>query len=187
MNWKKITDTMTPYLSKAKEYWLKAAEFAENQIQTTPLFIKTQADYDALIAEKRVIIIAYDDTNEVAKDVQLYSTIWMTRAFFDVAKCRFLSINEFPDLANDAWLSGPIDMQVRFEWVETQRMTTIESIKKWWNSPIYIKNSEQAASVTTDSPKKNEIKVDSVTVDPLEAVSSKKNTVKSDSVKKKHK
>jgi len=64
------------------------------------LFIKTQEDYDNLILNKRVIILAYDDKNAVAKDIQLLSTIWLTRAFVDVAKCRFLSVNEFPDLAN---------------------------------------------------------------------------------------
>lgn len=139
MDWKKFTDSVSPYLTKAKEYWQKAAEFAENQIQTTPLFIKTQEDYEWLILNKRAIILAYDDKNIVAKDIQLLSTIWLTRAFVDVAKCRFLSINEFPDLARNLWLVWPLDMRVRFEWEESYRITDIEEIKKWWKTPSYKK------------------------------------------------
>lgn len=146
MDWKKFTDKVSPYLTKAKEYWQKAAEFAENQIQTTPLFIKTQEDYDNLILNKRVIILAYDDKNAVAKDIQLLSTIWLTRAFVDVAKCRFLSVNEFPDLANTLWLVWPLDMRVRFEWEESFRITDIEEVKKWWKSPSYKKDIEEKSA-----------------------------------------
>ncbi len=62
MDWKKISDSMTPYVNKAKEYGKKAAVFTGNQIQTTPLFIKTQTELDILLTEKRAVIVAYEDT-----------------------------------------------------------------------------------------------------------------------------
>lgn len=151
MDWKKFKDSMTPYVNKAKEYWQKAVDFAENQIQTTPLFIKSQNDYDGILTEKRVIILAYDDTDEFAKDVQLYSTVWLTRAFLDVAKCRFLNIKEFPDLAQNLGLVWPVDMRVRFEWEETYRITNGDDIKKWWKATSY-KKTETDNSTTKETP-----------------------------------
>ncbi len=122
MDWKKVTDKinpyiakMNPYLNKAKEYGKKAADFAETQIQMTPLFIKTQAEYDALLLDKRVVIIAYDDTDSLAQDIRLFSSIWLTRAFMDTARLRFISLHESVDLAQSLGLAIPLDMRVRYE------------------------------------------------------------------------
>lgn len=101
MDWKKITEKMNPYVNKAKEYGQKAAKFAEEQIQTTPLFIKTQEEYDALIVEKRVIIIGYTDTQDIAKEIRLLSTVWLTRAFMDTAKLRFILLDDTVDFARN--------------------------------------------------------------------------------------
>lgn len=150
-----MTQKMTPYLNKAKEYWEKAAKFAENQIQTTPLFIKTQAEYDTLIVEKRVIIIAYDDTQDSAKEIRLLSTIWLTKAFIDTAKLRFVNLSESTDFAKSIGMEWPIDMRVRFEWLEVFHYTTLDDIKKWWQSPLY-KKEEPVTESKTD-----------VSIDPL--------------------
>ena len=146
MNWKNITDKLNPYMAKmhpyldrAKEYGKKATEFAEEQIQTTPLFIRSQAEYDALITEKRVIIIAYDATDPVAQDIRLLSPIWLTRAFMDTARLRYISLIEFQDLATSLGLTRPIDMRVRFAWEETAHLTDISDIKSWWQNPVYTK------------------------------------------------
>lgn len=101
MDWKKINETITPYVNKAKEYGQKAAKFAEEQIQTTPLFIKTQEEYDALILEKRVIIIGYDETHDTAKEIRLLSTVWLTRAFMDTAKLRFIILDNTSDFSRN--------------------------------------------------------------------------------------
>ncbi len=116
MNWNKFTDTLTPYVNKAKEYGQKAAKFAENQIQTTPLFIKTQAEYENLLTEKRAIIVAYDENqDDIAKEIRLLSTVWLTRAFMDAAKLRFISTRESAELAQNIGIIGPLDMRIRFE------------------------------------------------------------------------
>jgi len=101
MDWKKLTETLTPYVDKAKEYGKKAAEFAENQIQSTPLFIQTQSEYDNLLVEKRYITIAYLPTDAIANDVRLLSSVWMTRAFMDNATLRFINIQESADLSKN--------------------------------------------------------------------------------------
>ena len=122
MNWKNITDKLNPYIAKmdpyldrAKKYGKKAAEFTEEQIQMTPLFIKTQAEYDAIITEKRVILIAYDETDPVAQEIRLLSPVWLIRAFMDTARLRFISIIESAELSNNLGLSSPLDMRVRYE------------------------------------------------------------------------
>lgn len=101
MDWKKITDTMIPYVNKAKEYGQKAAKFAEEQIQTTPLFIKTQEEYESLLVEKRIIIIGYDESQDIAKEIRLLSTVWITRAFMDTAKLRFIILDESAEFARN--------------------------------------------------------------------------------------
>lgn len=122
MNWKNITDKLNPYIIKmdpylktAREYGQKATEFAEDQVQATPLFIRSQAEYDALITEKRAIIIAYDETDIVAQEIRILSPVWLTRAFMDTTRLRYISLIESRDLASNLGLTSPLDMRVRFE------------------------------------------------------------------------
>lgn len=150
MDFKQFTEKLTPYVNKAREYWNKAALFAEEQIQTTPLFIKTQEEYDELITQKRVIIVAYDDKNEVAKEIRLLSTIWITKAFMDNAKLRFIDLGEVSDFVNGLALTSPLDMRIRYEWVETYHINTLDAIKKWWQSPQYIPVSQPSEETTID-------------------------------------
>ena len=144
MNWQNITDKLNPYIAKmdpyldrAKQYGKKAAEFAEEQIQTTPLFVRSQAEYDALITDKRVIIIAYDETDLVAQEIRLLSPVWLTRAFMDTARLRYISLTESRDLAMSLGLTSPLDMRVIYQWQETAHLTDISDSKSWWLSPVY--------------------------------------------------
>ncbi len=151
MDWNKITNTLNPYLTKAKEFGKKAAEFTENQIQTTPIFIKTQAEYDALINEKRVILISYDETHAVANDIRLFSTMWITRAFVDNAKIKFISLTQSRDLVSNLWLVDSIDMRVFFEWNQIHQITEINKIKDWWKNPIYKMEESSVQSESTET------------------------------------
>ena len=99
MDWKKITDSVTPYINKAKEYGKKVAVFTENQIQTTPIFIKTQLELDEVLMAKRAVILAYEDTGSIAEGIRVLSSVWLMKAFVDVSKLRMINITEFPDLA----------------------------------------------------------------------------------------
>lgn len=139
MNWKNITEKLNPYIVKmdpylktAREYGQKAAEFAEDQIQTTPLFIRSQAEYDTLITGKRVIIIAYDETDPIAQEIRFLSPVWLTRAFMDTARLRYISLIESRDLAMSLGFTSPIDMRVRFAGEETVHLADISDIKNWW-------------------------------------------------------
>jgi hypothetical protein len=101
MDWNKLTEKMTPYMNKAKEFGKKAAEFTEDQIQMTPVFIKTQAEYDNLITEKRLILVGYDETHAIASEIRLLSAVWMTRSFMDNAKIKFISLTESLEFARN--------------------------------------------------------------------------------------
>lgn len=146
MDWNKITQTLNPYLNKAKEYGQKVVKFTESQIQTTPLFIKNQADYENLLVEKRVVIIAYDDGGDIAKEIRLFSSVWLTKAFMDTAKLRFISITDSVDFARNSGFIWPLDMRVRFEWQETLHLTDLKLIKEWWQSPYYKKWDSESIS-----------------------------------------
>ncbi|MBX9809747.1 hypothetical protein K2X92_05145 [Candidatus Gracilibacteria bacterium] len=153
MDWNKFTEKMTPYMNKAKEFGKKAAEFAEDQIQMTPIFIKTQADYDNLITEKRIIIVAYDEANLVSSEVRLLSSVWITRAFMDNAKIKFVSFTESLEFARNLGLTAPLDMRVYFEGNEVYHFSTIEDIKKWWKSPVYkVDAKEPVVQTSQESP-----------------------------------
>ncbi len=156
MDWKNITNTLTPYINKAKEYGTKVAKFAEDQIQTTPLFIKTQSEYENILIEKRVVILAYDETQEsIAKEIRLFSSIWLTRAFIDSTTLRFIATWKPTELLQNMGITTPIDMRVRFEWLETFHFTDTHDIKQWWQAPVYT-NWDTGGILQTD-----------VAVDPL--------------------
>lgn len=151
MDWKKITDSVTPYINKAKEYGKKVAVFTENQIQTTPIFIKTQLEIDEVLMAKRAVILAYEDTGSIADEIRVLSSVWFMKAFVDVSKLRMINITEFPDLARTNNFVWPIDMRVQFEWEQTYRFNTIDDVKKWWKSPCY-KKAEIKDEVKNETP-----------------------------------
>jgi hypothetical protein len=107
MDWNSLKQKITPYIEKAtpyldtaRAYGQKAVVFAEDQLQTTPLFIKSQAEYDALLINKRTIIIAYDERDISASQVRQFSPLWITRAFLDNATLRFISLSDSSDLCS---------------------------------------------------------------------------------------
>jgi hypothetical protein len=116
MDWKSLTDKLNPLVNKAKELGKKAAEFTEDKIQMTPLFIRTMDEYTKFLTEKRTILVAYDNSvDAVADEVRLHSSMWMARAFMDAAGLKFVSINEYPELAHHIGLTGSLDMRIRYQ------------------------------------------------------------------------
>ena len=67
----------------------------------TPLFIKTQNEYENLLTEKRLVIIAYDATTDIAKDIRLLSSVWLAKAFMDVSKLRFIDLADSAEFAQN--------------------------------------------------------------------------------------
>lgn len=68
-----------------------------------------------LIAEKRIVLIAYDETDVVAQEIRLLSPVWLTRAFMDTARLRYISLIESHDLAANLGLTRPLDMRVIYQ------------------------------------------------------------------------
>ena len=139
MDWNTLKSKLNPYIDQAKEYTKKVAQFAESQIQTTPLFLKTKEEYEAWLTEKRGILLAYDETHEdIASEIRFASSVWITYAFTDAAKLRFLSISEYPELTHHIGVVGPIEMRVRYDGSETFHFSDIDSIRAWWKKRCYI-------------------------------------------------
>ncbi len=67
----------------------------------TPLFIKTQSEYEDLLTEKRVVLIAYDATNDIAKEIRLLSSVWLAKAFMDVSKLRYINLTDSAEFARN--------------------------------------------------------------------------------------
>lgn len=67
----------------------------------TPLFIKTQSEYEDLLTEKRVVLIAYDATSDIAKEIRLLSSVWLAKAFMDVSKLRYIDLTDSAEFARN--------------------------------------------------------------------------------------
>ncbi len=65
-----------PYLEKVKVYGEKALDFTAKQVATTPLFLKTEEEYNILASAKRSIFLAYDESHLEIKNKALMFPIW---------------------------------------------------------------------------------------------------------------
>ncbi len=119
----------------AKNLGNKTLSFANEQIAQTGLFMTKKETYELLIQkEKRVIIIAYDETDQVGRDLVLLLSVWMTKSMIDGSTLRYVSIDpdDMPDFAQDEKFQWPVEMRVFFEGEETNRFTTLDEMKQWW-------------------------------------------------------
>lgn len=86
-----IKEKLTPYIEKATDAGKKALVFTEKQVQTTPIFLKTETEYhDHVHANKRSIVIAYDENHEIAHTIRMMMPIWATLAWTDTASLKYM-------------------------------------------------------------------------------------------------
>ena len=57
MNWEALKQKTIPFVDKAKAAGIKALDFTQKQMQSTPITIKNEAEFETLKTEKRLIII----------------------------------------------------------------------------------------------------------------------------------
>jgi hypothetical protein len=148
MDFKQLSENLTPFLDQAKTYGVKALQFTQKQAQNTAIFLKTEEEYNIAQTAKRAIFIAYDDTNPLSEEILLRSPVWTTKAWMDTAEVRFLSITASPDLARTLWVTGPIEMRVSYTGKEYLRTNSLEEILKWWDNRCYHTDGD----VHTESP-----------------------------------
>ncbi len=165
----KFGDFTKTATEKAKELGNKALEFAGDNLAKTPLFVQDGESYTKLIAEKRAIILAFDEKNEIEKEVMMMLPVWQAQAFVDSATFRYMNNEKSDRLITEHTYTLPLEMRVFFEGNETLRLNTIEDIKTWWKQ----KNRDYKGENTKKSETKTEEKIQENTeetpIDPLSA------------------
>ncbi len=161
MDWKSLTaklDPLTtklsPYLDKAKNAGFRALDFTQKQLQNTPIVLKTLEEYTILRESKRFILIAYDETDPLAREVLLRSPVWGTQAWSDAAEIRFVEVSSAPDIVRNLDITTPLDMRVWYTGNETFHGTDVESIKNWWKTRCYdgIESQKDISSQDQEKP-----------------------------------
>lgn len=92
-----IKQKLTPYIEKATDAGKKALVFTEKQVQTTPIFLKTETEYhEHITGNKRAITIAYDENHEIAHTIRMMMPIWATMAWADTASLKYMGQTNSP-------------------------------------------------------------------------------------------
>lgn len=144
MDWKSLTAKLNPltaklnpFLEKAKDVGFKALDFTQKQLQNTPIVLKTLEEYTLLRESKRFILIAYDESDPLAREVLLRSPVWSTQAWSDAAEIRFIEISSAPDIVRNLNITTPLDMRVWYSGTETFHGSDVEALKHWWKTRCY--------------------------------------------------
>ena len=147
MDWKILSDTTRtltekskPLIEKAKTYGTSAIAFAWKQVGQTPIFIKTEEEYNILMSEKRSICIAYDDTDPISQSIHIMMPLWATQAWTDTANLKYLEIHTYSDIARNLKINWPIEMRVSYMWQEQYIFNDLDSIRVWWKNRNYQKD-----------------------------------------------
>lgn len=123
-----------------------------------------------ILENKKVVLLAFDEKNEIEKEVMLMLPIWQTQSWIDSSAFRYLNNEKSGTLITENNFSFPFEMRVYFQGLETARFTDIESAKNWWKqekrnyekseefeNKEVSKNAESKASVSEEleDPLKN--------------------------------
>ncbi len=147
MDWKILSDTTRtltekskPLIEKAKTYGTSAIAFAWKQAGQTPIFIKTEEEYNILMSEKRSICIAYDGSDPISQSIHIMMPIWATQAWTDTATLKYLDTRTYSDIARNLKINWPLEMKVSYMWQTQYILNDLDSIKTWWKKRSYQKD-----------------------------------------------
>ncbi len=154
MDWKSLTSkldplfakmdpymkTLDPLVDKAKEMGVKTLDFTQRQMQSTSIVLKTQAELDALRSSKRLIVIVYDQSDALSREVLLRAPVWATKAWSDAAELRWVEKSASPDIVSSLGVTTAVDMRVWYIGTETFHATEVLSILEWWKNRCYDRN-----------------------------------------------
>ena len=169
MNWQQLKQKMTPYIDKAKPYIEKAkvytgkaVDYTHKQVQSTPIFVRTVAEFESILVDsKRLILIGYDETDLIRDTILLLGPVWATQAGGANARIRYFSKLESPDLVTHFQMHTPIDFRVYYTARETYHATDLDHVKSWWKDRCYITEGSEGDEWETKTPEKE------VSWDPL--------------------
>jgi hypothetical protein len=148
---KPLMEKAAPLLDKAKDVGVKALDFTQKQLQNTPVVLKTVDELTDLRTKKRVILIAYDQSDASSREVLLRSPVWMARAFSDIAELRFVEIEWASAVRDHLGIKTPLDMRVWYIWEETFHSTDLRDILKWWDTRCYDGKDESTTTGTKET------------------------------------
>ena len=170
---KAIGKKASPVVKKAKWYWSDAVAYVWKQIEQTPIFLRTEEEYNEFFAAKRSILVAYDSTHASSEDIRVMMPVWATQAWTDAAVLKYIETSENPDLVKTLKITWPLEMRIAYMGEEYARLSDIDAIKAWWKSRNYIQ--DESWEKPTE-PK--ETKQDSLDIpDPLSHVEEKPKVV----------
>ena len=156
---KVIAQKASPVVKKMKWYGSEAVAYVWKQIEQTPIFLRTEEEYNEFLIPKTSILVAYDSTHATSEDIRIMMPIWATQAWTDAAELKYIEISDNVDLAKTLKINWPIEMRVAYMGEEYGRFGDIDTIKAWWKSRNYIQDenidvsiTEKPESVTTDMP-----------------------------------
>lgn len=129
-----LSDAFSTASEKAKEFSEKTLEFAGDHLAKTPLFIDNSEEYSQVLSAKRAVILAFDETSNIEKDILVMLPIWQADSFIDSTTFRYMNKEVSDILLTEKGYKLPIEMRVFFEGKETARFNDLESIKAWWKS-----------------------------------------------------
>lgn len=167
-----LKEKAAPFVEKAKVAGFKAIDFTQKQLQNTPVVIKTIDEYKDFLTKKRIILIAYDETNSDSREILMRMPIWSAQAWSDAAEIRFVETSKESELATYLAVSTPVDMRVWYIGEETFHGSEVASIIKWWETRCYDgkfeENEKKSESPKNDSGMAQEEKKEvPVVSDPL--------------------
>ena len=165
---KEIANKTTPIVNKAKTYWSNTIAFMWKQLEQTPMFLKTEEEYNIHASAKRAISIAYDSRDSVSEDIRVMSPIWSTLAWTDTAQLKFIEISTNEDLSRNIGFKWPLEMRVSYMWEEYIRCNTLEDIKNWWKTRTYKKDNPKES--TDEDNEWNDISKSIESNDPILSV-----------------
>lgn len=139
---------------KAKELGDKTLEFAGETLSKTPLFLHDNVEYKKILESKRAVILAFDEKNEIEKEVMKMLPIWQSQAFIDTTTFRYLNQEKSDILIKEENYVLPLEMRVFFEGNETHRFYDIEIIKQWWKDDSRDYKGEKTFSRDTEISEK---------------------------------
>jgi hypothetical protein len=150
MDWKSLTSKLDPYIDKAKDAGYKALDFTQKQLQNTPVVLKTMQEYTLLRTSKRFVLITYDESDPLSREIILRSPVWSAQAWSDAAELRFVEVSSGPDIVWNLGINTTVDMRVWYIGNETFHGTDVETIKKWWKTRCYDGKESDQGSVSSN-------------------------------------
>lgn len=153
-----LTEKVAPVFEKVKGYTKSVADFTGKQLRMAIITIKSIEEYEKLLSEKKVILIASSENSISYWQLALRYVLFLKDAWAMSAKLRFIDIVKNPEIAATLKIVEDPTLIVMYQWFEYKRFIGMEHILDWWRDGAFY---------DTPDKKTDSIVVPSEIVDPL--------------------